>query len=392
MEPAHLPPAPIGVPSAPQPLAPAPVVQVAPVPPAAIAAAPAPIVAAPPAPMLATAPQPVAQSVPQPIPQPVPQQIPKPPGIPQAGPTLPTMPAPAKPMAPLSPTPTLQPVAPIAPTAPSAPKPQPPAPPAPPAQEMVKTEKPESNKGLIIVLILAIVIALAAIGGGYYISTQRAVTPTPTELSINETMPDETSMPTGESPTETPTENLEALSEAPIDTTPGSQPNPGYGRYSSSVFSFSFDFPTKLLNPAEAYTVSSTGEYIGFNTIPLRADVMNLGAGQDLKTALLKADLLCNADGPTGSISCENTIVEDFVSASGAKGYKVARTQTSSTQGAGQTPSSKKTQQTVYYFPLLKPVMSANNVELSGVLVSLMEGTASDQAVVDEAARTFRLL
>ena len=119
-------------------------------------------------------------------------------------------------------------------------------------------------------------------------------------------------------------------------------PTPSYPRqtYTNNTLRYSLLYPANTsINQAESATTAWDDTYT------LRFDAYQL-ANPSLEI-LLDIDLMCNANGPMGSVSCKNTAVRPLTNQAGTEGFLIRRTKTI-TGGA----HAGEYKDTAYVFPL----------------------------------------
>ncbi len=168
--------------------------------------------------------------------------------------------------------------------------------------------------------------------------------------------------PAGEAGTPTPSPMVQAT---PL-------PTPSYPRqvYVNLVMNY------ELLYPADSVMQESSDQQTSWdNTYTLRIDSY-FSDTFDLED-ILATDLMCDADGPTGSIYCKNTAVRPFTNQSGSAGFLVRRTKTiEGTNNPGEY------QDTAYVFPI-------NSPESAGVILSVEYPSEENLQVLTDTANWF---
>lgn len=95
---------------------------------------------------------------------------------------------------------------------------------------------------------------------------------------------------------------------------------------------------------------------------------------------ILNTDLMCDADGPTGSVSCKNTAVRPFTTQTGTTGFLVRRLKTITS-----TPQAGEYQDTAYVFPIRSSAAPA-------VILSVDHPTPENLRILTDTANYFSAL
>jgi len=186
-------------------------------------------------------------------------------------------------------------------------------------------------------------------------------------------------------PLDTPQILVQPSPEAVVaQSTDSAMPKTGFQFYTNTAYGYEFQYPTQTVNPCE------DGSCVLLPTSGVRVDAYSLSGTESIKEQLLSADLFCSADGPTGSISCKNTAVEDYVSGTGAVGYKVTRTSTNVDNV--KTITIKNEQDEAYYFALEKPFMNEYGVKYTGVIFTAIDHEPLQVTALREVVSTFKKL
>lgn len=99
------------------------------------------------------------------------------------------------------------------------------------------------------------------------------------------------------------------------------------------------------------------------------------------KSQLMKADLFCNTNGPTGSTECKNTSIELYVNSQGVTGYKILRRKTvTKVTESGNTVG--KMDDVAYVFP-------TTSKEYPGLLLAVDESTLAHLAILETIADSY---
>ncbi len=170
-----------------------------------------------------------------------------------------------------------------------------------------------SNKKFIALVVVIVILLIVAVGEAYYLGTRKN-----NNATDNQAVPSTTinSPSVSSAPTQLP---VTQTAQAPA-------PAEGYQEYRNEELGYGFYYlKTDSLNECQ------DSPCLSIDRITLR--VQTLGTYEtdmsDIKTSLLQADLYCSADGPTGSVRCENKSVDEFINPLGFKGYKITRTRIS---------------------------------------------------------------
>lgn len=110
-------------------------------------------------------------------------------------------------------------------------------------------------------------------------------------------------------PTPTPT---------PYPALPSATPTYQTTTYINAAGGYQFDYP------ANTEVTTYDDGIAGISKLTIRIDPFSI-APSLTATELLTEDLMCSADGPTGSISCKNTAARPFTNTKGVIGYLVKR-------------------------------------------------------------------
>ena len=99
------------------------------------------------------------------------------------------------------------------------------------------------------------------------------------------------------------------------------------------------------------------------------------------------ADLFCSADGPGGSISCQNDKVEEYTNTLGFKGFKVLRTKTVTGTGAGFPAGTYKDTVYVYLLPEVKKRTGVS--DYAGVMLAVDNPSRSNLSELNITGDSF---
>lgn len=161
----------------------------------------------------------------------------------------------------------------------------------------------------------------------------------------------------------------------PPITSPTPLPTPSYPRqtYTNSTMKYSLLYPANT-----SITESPSTETAWDTTYTLRIDPY---PQTDLSLAtILDTDLMCDADGPTGSVSCKNTAVRPFTNQTGTDGFLVRRTKTIS-----GGPHAGDYKDTAYVFPVRSSAASA-------VILSVELPSSDNLQILTDTANWFTAL
>lgn len=172
----------------------------------------------------------------------------------------------------------------------------------------------------------------------------------------------------------------------PPTPTVGSIPSvkPGFQLYTNSELRYGFQYPEtdSLYRCPDIHCVS-----IYRNTLDVEILDNHTISSTDTKLTLFYTDLFCSADSPNGSISCQNTSVEDYTNHLGYKGYKVIRTRTVRGTGGGIALGNYPDFAYVYMLPEVKNTQRAWSYE--AVLFGVENPTHENLTELTSIADTF---
>lgn len=149
-------------------------------------------------------------------------------------------------------------------------------------------------------------------------------------------------------------------------------PTPGYPRttYVNNALNYQLLYPTDTdITESPDFTTAWDERYT------LRIDQYS-GNSLDMET-ILDTDLMCAADGPTGSVSCHNTAIKPFTNQSGTAGFLIRRTKTIT-----GLPNPGEYKDTAYVFP----------VKTGAVIVSVEYPLEKNLQILTDTANWFTAL
>lgn len=228
-----------------------------------------------------------------------------------------------------------------------------------------ETTVKKTHNFLMMVAAVGLLAVVAALG--FYFGKQKSMTVVPVTPIVT---PELLSQPS-------PTTEAAASTDSAMAKT-------GFQFYTNTAYGYEFQYPTQTVNPCE------DGSCVLLPTSGVRVDAYALTGMESIKEQLMTSDLFCSADGPTGSISCKNTTVEDYVSDAGAVGYKVIRTSTDVDNVKNITV--KNEQDEAYYFALEKPFTNEYGVKYTGVIFTATDHEPLQVTALREVVSTFKSL
>lgn len=154
-------------------------------------------------------------------------------------------------------------------------------------------------------------------------------------------------------------------------------PKPGFKQYLDENLKYGFNYQDSL-----SITKQTSRHDIRIEAISLKIEPLDtfLFSPSNPETSLLTNDLYCDAAGPTGSIECETTGVENFTNSLGFKGFKVSRAKTLTS--AYENIPAEVYQDVVYVFPL-QEIVTQGAFDFSGILLAIDTPAISTPAESD---------
>ena len=193
-----------------------------------------------------------------------------------------------------------------------------------------------NQKGNFVIAVGVVLLLLIVGGGSYYLGMMNGKS----KASVPIQIPNPTnSLQTNPSPTLVP-------SSKAIPS-----PKVGFQQYTNDNLRYGFSYPV-----SDSLYKCPDIPCLSISRISLRVETLRTYelTPNDAKSSLMGADLFCSADGPGGSISCQNDKVEEYTNTLGFKGFKVLRTKTVTGTGAGFPAGTYKDTVYVYLLPEVK--------------------------------------
>lgn len=231
-------------------------------------------------------------------------------------------------------------------------------------------QHPINNQKGNFLIVIGVIILISVIGGGaYYLGMMRGKS---TSIQPNQTQ------------TNQPANNIVSqLSPSPSPSTKSiPSAKMGFQQYTNDDLRYGFSYSlSDALNKCMDIPCLS----ISRNSLRIEPLGTYEVDPNDAKASIMKADLFCSADGPEGSISCQDVKVEDYTNTLGFKGYKVLRTKVIT--GTGFRAGSYKDTAYVYFLP--KVVKGQGTLDYAGILFAVDNPSQTNLSELNSIADTF---